>query len=156
MSDVSVYYFRRTGPDGKELLSKRRATLEAIENRGVAVMQSRRIVDHTDVDGNGFLIGGAGEESRPADEVWSGIRSLESRAKSRDNEALTIVDDAESDRKAALLLQSIELRNEARALRAQVDRMSAESRQPGPRARFPHVPAQPTPFLLISASAADG
>lgn len=118
MTDVFVYYFiRRGGPDGKEFLSNRRATLEAIKDKGEAVMQSRRIVDHTEVDSNGFLIGGASDEPHPADELWPRIRSLESRAKSRDNEALKIV---EGDRKTALLLESLALRNEARALRDRV------------------------------------
>ncbi len=48
MTDVSVYYFvRHGGPGGKELLSERRATLETIKDRGKAVMQSQRVVDHT-------------------------------------------------------------------------------------------------------------
>src|ERR1700761_2981437 len=58
MADVSVYYFlRRSGIGGKELLSKRRATLETIKDRGAAVMRSQRVVDHTEVDGNGFSLG---------------------------------------------------------------------------------------------------
>ncbi len=90
----AVYYFlRHGGPGDEELLSKRRATLETIEDRGEVVMRSRRIVDHTEVDGNGFLIGGASEESKP--ELWSQIRSLESRAKSRDDEALKILEGSE-------------------------------------------------------------
>jgi hypothetical protein len=121
VTDASVYYFtRRSGPDGEELLSKRRATLETIKDKGKAVMQSRRVVDHTEVDENGFLIGGAGDESHPVDELWSRIRSFESRAKSRDNEALEIADDADNDRKTVLLLESLELRNEAQALRDRV------------------------------------
>ena len=72
MTDVSVYYFvRHGGPAGKELLSERRATLETIKDRGEAVMQSRRIVDHTEVDGNGFVIGGASAPS-----IEEGLRRL--------------------------------------------------------------------------------
>lgn len=138
MSDVSVYYFIRRGlPDGKELHSKRRATLEAIKDWGIAVMESRRIVDHTEVDGNGFLIGGASDESDPVGELWPRIRSLESRARSRNEEALEIVDEAQGDRKAALLLESFELRNEARALRGQVDRITPAAGAPG------KIPARP-------------
>ena len=122
MTDVSVYYFIRRGADGKESLSKRRATLEAIQGQGEAVMQSQRVVDHTEVDANGFLVGGVRDESHPADALWAHIRSLESRAKSRDNEALEIAD---GDRKTVRLLESRELRNEALALRRQVDRLSA-------------------------------
>jgi hypothetical protein len=77
VSDVSVYYFIRRGlPDGKELHSERRATLEAIKGWGIAVMESRRIVDHTEVDGNGFLIGGGSDQSDSVDEFWPRIRSL--------------------------------------------------------------------------------
>src|ERR1700678_2645258 len=113
MTDVSVYYFiRYSGPGRNELLSERRASLETIKGRGKAVMQSQRVVDHTEVDGNGFLIGGAGDESHP--ELWSQIRSLESRAKSRDVEALKIVVGAESDRGQMLHQESLELRNQAR------------------------------------------
>jgi hypothetical protein len=125
MTDVSVYYFMRYGgPGGKELLSKRRATLEAIKDRGEAVMQSGRVVDHTDVDRNGFLIGGGSDESHP--ELWSQIRSLESRAKSRDGEVLKIVVGAESDRTQMLQRESLELRNQARILKTRVDRLRAD------------------------------
>jgi hypothetical protein len=125
MADVSVYYFmRRGGPGGRELLSERRATLETIKNRGTAVMQSQRVVDHTEVDGNGFLMGGAGDESHP--ELWSQIRSLEARAKSRDREALKIVEGAASGRRQMLVGESLELRNQARSLKTRVDRMRAD------------------------------
>ena len=114
MTDVSVYYFMRySGPGRNELLSERRATLETIKGRGKAVMQSQRVVDHTEVDGNGFLIGGASDESHP--ELWSQIRSLEARAKSRDREALKIVEGAESGRRQMLLGESLALRNQIRA-----------------------------------------
>ena len=124
MTDVSVYYFMRHGGLGdKELLSKRRATLETIKYRGEAVMQSRRVVDHTEVDGNGFLIGGASDASHP--ELWPEIRSLETRAKSRDDEALKIAEHAEGaqgDRRRMLQRESLELRNQARVLRARAER----------------------------------
>jgi len=125
MTDVSVYYFvRHGGPAGKELLSERRATLETIKGRGEAVMHSQRVVDHTEVDGNGFLIGGAGDESRP--ELWSQIRSLEARAKSRDREALKIVEGAESGRRQMLQGESLALRNQARILKIRADRMRSD------------------------------
>ena len=132
MADVSVYYFMRRGcPGGKELQSERRATLETIKGRGEAVMQSRRVVDHTEVDGNGFLIGGAGDESHP--EIWSQIRSLESRARSRDREALTIVGDAAGDRRQILHRESRELRDQAGLLKTRVDRIKADKlRNQGP------------------------
>jgi hypothetical protein len=127
VTDVSVYYFMRySGSGDKELLSERRATLEAIKyRRGEAIIQSQRVVDHTEVDGNGFLIGGASDPSHP--ELWPQIRSLESRAKSRDGEALQLVEGAEGDRKQMLHRESLELRNQARVLRAQADRIKADN-----------------------------
>jgi len=47
MTDVYVYYFTRSGPHGEKVLSKRRATLETINGRGQAVMESQIVVDHT-------------------------------------------------------------------------------------------------------------
>jgi hypothetical protein len=125
MTDVSVYYFvRHGGRGGKELLSERRATLETIKGRGEAVIQSQRVVDHTEVDRNGFLIGGASDESHP--ELWSQIRSLEARAKSRDREALKIVAGVESDRRQMLHRESLELRNQARILKTRVGRIKPD------------------------------
>ena len=128
MTDVFVYYFlRRGGHGGEESLSKRRATLETIRGKGEAVMQSRHIVDHTEVDGNGFVIGGASNESHSLDELWPQIRSLELRAKSRDGEALKIVEGADDARKQTLYLESLELRNQAVVLKARVEAIRAEN-----------------------------
>ena len=56
IGDVSVYYFmRRGGPTAGESLSKRRATLESIVGKGEPVMESRLIVDQTEVDANGLI-----------------------------------------------------------------------------------------------------
>jgi hypothetical protein len=145
MSDVSVYYFMRPGGAGDEkLISKRRATLEAIKDRGEAVMPSRRIVDHTEVDGNGFLIGGA-SESHPVDELWPQIRSLELRAESRDVEALKILDGAQSQRRQTLHSESLELRNQAQTLKAQIDRIKADKpdRQDCAEAPISYWPPRP-------------
>jgi len=120
MSDVYVYYFmRHLGPVGEKVLSKRRATLETIKGRGEAVMESQIVVDHTEVDGNGFLIGGVGNESHPMDELWAEIRSLERRASSRDSEALTLSESGDGKRIYLLRLESRELRNQAQRLRKQ-------------------------------------
>ena len=125
MTDVSVYYFvRHGGRAGKELLSERRATLATIKGRGEAVIQSQRVVDHTEVDRNGFLIGGASDESHP--ELWSQIRSLEARAKSRDREALKIVAGVESGRRQVLHRESLELRTQARILKTRVGRIKPD------------------------------
>jgi hypothetical protein len=118
MTDLYVYYFMRSrGPAGENILSKRRATLEAISGMGEAVMESQLVVDHTEVDDNGFLVSGVGSESHSADELWAQIRSLERRANSRDSEALTLSESAEGARIYLLRLESRELRKQARSLK---------------------------------------
>jgi hypothetical protein len=117
MSDVYVYHFMRRGPAGENILSKRRATLETIKGKGEAVMESQIVVDQTEVDGNGFLIGGVDNESHPMDELWAQIRSLERRANSRDSEALTLNESDEGARIYLLRLESRELRKQAQTLR---------------------------------------
>jgi hypothetical protein len=129
MTDMYVYYFRRCGPHGENILSKRRATLQAINGRGEAVMESQMVVDHTEVDGNGFLIGGIGDESHPMDELWAQIRSLERRANSREGEALKLDESTEGDHKYFLKLESRELRKQAQILRRQ--RADAMANEPG-------------------------
>jgi hypothetical protein len=120
MTDVYVYYFMRCrGPAGENILSNRRATLEAIKRRGEAVMESQIVVDHREVDGDGFLIGGVGNESHPMDELWAQIRSLELRANSRDSEALKLDESTEGDRIYMLSLESRELRAQAQRLKKQ-------------------------------------
>ena len=119
MSDVFVYYFMRRRPAAENILSKRRATLETIKGKGEAIMESQIVVDKTEVDGNGFLMGGIGNESNPKDELRAEIRSLERRANSRDSEALTLNESAEGDRIYLLRLESRELRSQARQLKNQ-------------------------------------
>jgi len=117
MTDVYVYYFKRIrGRAGKNVLSKRRATLEAIQAIGDPVMESQVVVDHSEVDANGFLIGGADDESHPLQELWAQIRSLKLRAESRDREALTLDESTEGRRKYMLNLESRELRKQAQQL----------------------------------------
>ena len=127
MSDVYVYHFMRRGPAGENILSKRRGTLETINGKGEAVMESQIVVDHTEVDGNGFLIDGVGNESHPMVELWAQIRSLERRANSRDSEALTLNENVEGQRIYSLHLESRELRNQAQRLKKQrADAMAGE------------------------------
>jgi hypothetical protein len=128
MTDVYVYYFMRCrGQAGENILSKRRATLETIKSMGEAVMESQIVVDHTEVDDNGFLIGGAGDGSHPMDELWAEIRSLERRANSRNSEALTLDEAGEGQRIYMLRLESRELRNQAQSLKRQrADWMAGE------------------------------
>ena len=128
MTDVYVYYFMRCrGQTDGNVLSNRRATLETIKGKGEAVMESQIVVDHTEVDANGFLIGGVGNESHPMDELWAQIRSLERRANSRDSEALTLNERGEGQRIYLLRLESRELRNQAQRLKKQrADSMAGE------------------------------
>jgi hypothetical protein len=121
VTDVYVYYFMRCrGSAGEKILSKRRATLEAIKgNKDEAVMESQIVVDHTEVDDNGFVIGGVGNESHPMDERWAEIRSLERRANSRDSEALTLNESGDGQHIYLLRLESRELRNQAQRLKKQ-------------------------------------
>jgi hypothetical protein len=127
MCDVYVYHFMRRAPAGENILCKRRATLETINGKGEAVMESQIVVDHTEVDGNGFLIGGIDNESHPMDELWAQIRSLERRANSRDSEALTLNESGEGARIYLLRVESRELRNQAQRLRKQrADSMAGE------------------------------
>jgi len=120
MTDVYVYYFMRCrAPAGENILSNRRATLEAIKGMGEAVMESQIVVDHREVDGDGFLIGGVGNELHPMDELLAQIRSLELRANSRDSEALKLDESTEGDRIYMLSLESRELRAQAQRLKKQ-------------------------------------
>ena len=90
-------------------------------------MESQIVVDHTEVDGNGFLIDGIDNESHPMDELWAEIRSLERRANSRDSEALTLNESSEGARIYLLRVESRELRNQAQRLRKQrADSMAGE------------------------------
>ena len=127
MSDVFVYYFMRRRPAAENILSKRRATLETIKGKGEAVMESQIVVDHTEVDDNGFLIGGVDDGLNPMEERWAQIRSLERRAHSRDCEAEQLSETTDGARKYMLGLESRELRNQAQKLRKhRADLMSDE------------------------------
>ena len=90
-------------------------------------MESQIVVDQTEVDLNGFLVGGVGNDAHPMDELWVQIRSLERRANSRDSEALTLNENAEGDHMYMLRLESRELRHQAQRLKKQhVDLMTGE------------------------------
>jgi hypothetical protein len=118
MTDMYVYFFMRThGPQDQKVLSKRRATLDAIRNMGEPVMESQIVVDHTEVDGNGFLTGGVDDQLHPTDERWAEIRSLERRAESRADEARQLSDITDGPRKYMLSLEIRELRKEAQRLK---------------------------------------
>ena len=121
MTDMYVYHFMRyRGPAGEEILSKRRATLETIKGKGEAIMESQIVVDRREVDGNGFVIGGINDESRPMDDLWTQIRSLELRATSRDSDALQLDEGTDGASKYMLRLESRELRSQAKRLKKQL------------------------------------
>ena len=89
MCDVYIYYFKTSNrPDGKNTLSRRPATLDAIKGRGKPVMESQIVVDHTELDADGFLVAAIGNHSNATDEIAFQIWSLEVRAASRDSAAL--------------------------------------------------------------------
>jgi hypothetical protein len=114
MCDVYIYFFKTSnGADGKNVLSTRPATLQAIKVRGEPVMESQIVVDHTELDADGFLITTAGNGSHAIDDIEAQICSLEVRAASRDNEALASADGVAQ---YMLSLESRELRKQARIL----------------------------------------
>jgi VCBS repeat-containing protein len=73
------------------------------------------VVDHTELDADGFLVATIGHYSHAIDDIAAQIYSLEARAASRDNEALASADGAEQ---YMLSLESRELRKQARILKS--------------------------------------
>jgi hypothetical protein len=116
MCDVYIYYFKTSnGPNGKNILSTRPATLDAIKGRGEPVMESQIVVDHTELDADGFLVAAIGNDSNATGDIAYQIWSLEVRAASRDNAALVSADRIEQ---YMLSLESRELRKQARELKS--------------------------------------
>jgi hypothetical protein len=112
MTDMYVYHFvGPEGSDGKDAHTTRAATLEAIKGRGEPLMETQLVVDHSELDADGFL--------NAIDNLWSEIGSLRLRAESRDTEALKLNETTEGQRKYMLQLESRELRGQARRLTAQ-------------------------------------
>jgi hypothetical protein len=132
MTDVYVYYFT-ADPGGKNISSKR-ATLEAIEGRGEPVMESQIVVDHTQLDGSGFLTVGVGYDSNAVNDFSAQIHSLELRAASRDSEALALDDSTVAKDKYMLGLESRELRRQARNLKIRRTELMAAQRRDAQRA----------------------
>jgi hypothetical protein len=115
MSDVYVYRFiAPNGPDGGPTLSTRAATLDAIKGLGTPVMESQIVVDHSEVDAAGFLIGTATNDSPAMNNLAAQISSLEVRAVSRDSAASASADGIEQ---YMLGLESRELRKQAKILK---------------------------------------
>ena len=119
MTDVYVYYYMvREAPPGESRLSKRPATLKAIKGKGRPLMETQLVVDHTEVDGDGFFIMTDGN-SNAINDIAAQIRSVELRAASRDSEALKLNETTEGKHKYMLSLESRELRGQARKLKVQ-------------------------------------
>jgi hypothetical protein len=118
MSDVYVYYFTEWyGPAAENIHSIRPATLAAIKGRGgEPVMESQIVVDHTELDSNGFFMARISNDSYAVNELSAQIRSTELRAASRDSEALRLNDGIEGKDKYMLSLESRELRKQVRKL----------------------------------------
>src|ERR1700722_4580949 len=115
MADRYIYYFTaRDIMTGETRLSSRPAPLPAIGGQGEPIMESQLVVDHTELDDNGFFIGGVGADFHLAEDIAAQIRSVELRAASRDSEALTMNDASEGRDKYMLTLESRELRGQAR------------------------------------------
>jgi hypothetical protein len=128
MSDVYVYYFIDADEhtDGN-LISTRAATLEAIKGRGEPMMDSEFIVDHTELDADGF-VPEYGLSTNAADILRLQIRSLKLRAESRDSEALKLKRSTDGAHKYQLYVESRELRDQAHLLQTQrVDLLVSEA-----------------------------
>jgi hypothetical protein len=117
MCDVYIYHFiMSNSQDGDNMLSTRPARIETIKDQGgVPVMESQMVVDDTELDGDGFLVAADGCDSHEINDIAAQIWSLEVRAASRDNEAISSTDGIE---KYMLSLESRELRKQARVLKS--------------------------------------
>jgi hypothetical protein len=142
MSDMYIYYFTEsTGPYGENALSARPGTLKAIKGRGEPVMASQIVVDHTELDEDGYLVPTLDNASHSSDDLASQIASLEVRAASRDREAIDCSDGVE---KYMLSLESRELRKQARKLKSPQSALVAnEFASCGDMARPMHLELSP-------------
>jgi hypothetical protein len=116
MADVYVYQFtQRDRNTGLKSVSARWATREAIKGIGEPITGSQFIVDHTELNVDGFLVR-FGDASREIDDLWAQIRSLKLRAQSRNTEALQLNESKDDNRKRLLLLEAQKLRECAQNL----------------------------------------
>ena len=128
MTDKYVYHFKGLpGSADENTLSPRRATLAAIRGAGVPVMESQIVVDHTELDGDGF-VRLRSHNSGPVDDLAAQISSLERRALSRDSEASHLQDGDSGKDRYMLSLESRELRKQAQALKTQSAASAAHRR----------------------------
>ena len=138
MSDVYIYHFiTPTGPDGESRMSARPATLEAIKSRGTPIMDTQLVVDHSEVDGDGFLMATAANDSPALNDFAAQIASLHARAASRDDEAIINTNGADQ---YMLGLESRELRKQARNLNIErTELVASEARDRAEEAAFQQV-----------------
>jgi hypothetical protein len=131
MTDAYVYFFLvRNGSSREKVRSQRRATLDAIKYRGEPLMETQIVVDHTELDANGFVGVGVGREPAGVAELTSQIKSIELRAVSRDLAALKLDEGTQGKEIYMLSLESRELRLQAKQLKKRrADMLDAESLQ---------------------------
>jgi hypothetical protein len=129
MTDAYVYFFLvRNGSSHEQVRSLRRATLDAIKGRGEPLMESQIVVDHTELDANGFVRAGAGREAFGVGELTAQIKSIELRAVSRDLAALKLDERTQGKEIYMLSLESRELRLQAKLLKKRrAEMLAAES-----------------------------
>lgn len=124
--DAYVYRFKGLsgssdeGPD-----DNRRATLDTLRGRGDPVMESQTIVDHSELDSDGFFASNSANESQSADNVRAEIKSLRLRSEARNLQARELREGDEGQRKYMLELESRELLKQATRLSNQLDDMAA-------------------------------
>jgi hypothetical protein len=127
MTDVYIYYYMvRDAPSGERKRSARPATLKAIKGKGRPLMESQLVVDHTELDDDGFLVASDGNDSYAVNDITAQIRSVELRAASRDSEALKLNETTEGKDKYMLNLESRELRGQAKLLKTQRTNLQAD------------------------------
>jgi hypothetical protein len=98
------------------------------KGKGGPIVRTQSVVDHNELDGNGFVTVGVGYHSYEVNDFAAQIHSLELRAASRDSEALVRDDGTKGKEKYALRLESRELRRQARNLRNQRAQLMAARR----------------------------
>jgi hypothetical protein len=124
--DAYVYRFRGLDGIGDEGPGdSRRATLDTLNGRGDPVMESQTIVDHSELDTEGFFASNSDNESRSVDNVTAEIKSLGLRSKSRDTEARGLLENDDGQRKYMLQLESRELVKQAKHLSNQLEEMAS-------------------------------
>jgi hypothetical protein len=147
MTDEYVYHFTwRDGATGENRVSTQLATLETIKGLGEPIMASQIVVDHSELDGDGFLRSSMGEDLSLLDDLTAQIMSLELRATSRDDESRSMCDGTEGREKYMLNLESRELRRQVRELKSRRCELIAGGSDESNRMQgFIQLPGHPIP-----------